>query len=214
VGFLPGGETLVAGCFDGTITLWDIAAQKERPGLLLPGEQVVGLAVSASGKYLAATTWEGNVHVWDLASRELLHKQRAIAEEGVSQLGVAQAVAFMPDESGFVTGSADHSVRQWSLASGKAIRSFGGHKAWVQNVAIAPSGETLASSDGRGVIMIWNLKSGERVAEIAAHNAACFGLAFSLDGKLLATASGDRTVKVWDVETRKAVATLERAKKK
>jgi WD40 repeat protein len=210
VAFLPEGKTLVTGCFDGTLTLWDVAGQKERPGLAVPGEQVVGLGVSADGKYIAATTWEGNVHVWDFTSRKLLHKLRAIAQEGASRLGVAQAVAFSPDGSNFVTGSADHSVRLWSTESGKETRSFVGHRAAVQNVAISSDQETLASCDGRGIVMLWNLKTGERLSTLAAHDSACFGLAFSPDGKQLATSSWDRTAKIWDVETRIEVAILER----
>lgn len=210
VAFLPEGKTLVTACFDGTLTLWDVAGQKERPGLAVPGEQVVGLGVSADGTYIAATTWEGNVHVWNFTSRKLLHKQRAIAQEGASQLGVAQAVAFSPDGSSFVTGSADHSVRLWSTDSGKEIRSFTGHRAAVQNVAMSSDGETLASSDARGFVMLSNLKTGERLSTLAAHDSACFGLAFSPNGKQLATASWDRTAKIWDVETRSEVAVLER----
>ena len=210
VAFSPDGKILAAGSFDGTITLWDVAAKKERPGLLIAGEQIVGMAVSSSGKFLAATTWQGNVAVWDLATRELMHKERAIMNEGVSSLGVAQAVAFTPDEKGLVTGSADHSVRLWNLESGKAIRSFDGHRAWVQNVAIDPRGETLASSDGRGLVLHWNLKTGEQLAELAAHKSACFGLTFSPDGKQLSTAGWDRTVKIWDVSKREVIITLER----
>lgn len=210
VAFLPDSKTLVTGCFDGTLTLWDIAAGKERPGLAVPGEQVVGLGVSADGTYVAATTWEGNVHVWNLASRKLLHKQRAIKDEGASQLGVAQAVAFAPGGESFVTGSADHSVRLWSTENGKELVSFGGHSSPIATVAIAPDGVTLASSDSRGIVMIWNLKSGERIGQLAAHDSACFGLAWSPNGKQLATASWDRTVKIWDARTLAEVAMLTR----
>jgi WD40 repeat protein len=210
VAFLPDGKTLVTGCFDGLLTLWDVEAQKERPGLVVPGEQVVGLAVSADGKYLAATTWEGNVHVWNFATRKLLHKQRAIANEGVSPSGVAQAVAFAPDSGSFVTGSADHSVRLFSSESGKEIRSFAGHERPVGKVAIGPDGETLVSSDWRGTVKFWSVKTGELIEEVAAHRSACFGLAFSPDGKQLATSSLDRTVKIWDVKSRREIATLTR----
>jgi WD40 repeat protein len=211
VAFLPDGKTLAAGSFDGTITLWDIADKKERPGLVLPNEQIVGMAVSSSGKYLAAATWQGNFALWDLSSRELLHKERAIMNEGSSSLGVAQAVAFTPDEKSLVTGSADHSVRLWNIESGKATRSFAGHRAWVQNVAIDPAGETLATSDGRGTIIFWNLKTGEQLAELAAHQGACFGLRFSPDGAHLATAGWDRAIKLWDVSKREVLATLDRS---
>jgi WD40 repeat protein len=210
VAFLPGGKTLVTGCFDGVLTFWNVEAKKERPNLIVPGEQVVGLAASADGKYLAATTWEGNVHVWEVAGRKLLHKQRAIVNEGRSASGVAQAVAFAPDGASFVTGSADHSVRLFSSESGKEIRSFAGHTNPVANVAIAPDGETLVSSDWRGTLRFWSVKSGELIEEVAAHRSACFGLAFSPDGKQLATSSLDRTVKIWDVKSRRETATLTR----
>jgi WD40 repeat protein len=47
------------------VKLWDMAAGKEQAVLTHSGE-VLCVAVSRDGRYLAAGSWDGTVRVWDL----------------------------------------------------------------------------------------------------------------------------------------------------
>ena len=61
--FTPDGATLVIAGSDGTLTLWDVAAQQELLKYKLPSGDVQAIDVSPDGKLIAATTRDG-VYLW------------------------------------------------------------------------------------------------------------------------------------------------------
>src|SRR5262249_47322742 len=67
--FTPGGQTLVSGGGDwrkpGTVKLWHTAAWEERTKLTHPGE-VLSVAVSRDGKWLAVGGTDRTVRLWKL----------------------------------------------------------------------------------------------------------------------------------------------------
>lgn len=203
----------MAGSFDGTITVLDITTSNVQHTFELPGEMVVSVAVSSDGSSLAAVTWQGKAHVWDLPKRNKLHTLVAIKEIPETS-AIAEALAFAPDGKTFVTGSWDTTLRLWNTETGKPVRDLIGHRSAIHNAAFAPDGKTLATTDAQGRLLLWNPATGEQLASLNAHTDRCFGLAFSSDGKRFATASWDRTAKIWDTETRMAIATLTRDKPK
>lgn len=77
------------------------------------------------------------------------------------------------------------------------------HPQWVNGVAFAPDGKTLASAGWRGEIRLWNPASGAEIASLRDEASPVEGLAFSADGKTLAAAGGGARVRVWDMSTRK-----------
>lgn len=59
---------------------------------------------------------------------------------------VVMSVAFAPDGTLLVSGSADRTVRVWDARSGLvAAEPFEGHTEWVWSVAFSPDGTRIAS---------------------------------------------------------------------
>jgi hypothetical protein len=86
--YVNGGRDVAAGG-DG-VTLHDVATGRPRGPLGGPTDGITALAASADGTRLAATSYDGSVCVWDVASGRLLGRSDA----GV---GVAWVAAFTPD---------------------------------------------------------------------------------------------------------------------
>ncbi|WP_131792617.1 WD40 repeat domain-containing serine/threonine protein kinase, partial [Candidatus Protofrankia datiscae] len=82
------------------------------------------------------------------------------------------------------------------------------HTSWVESIAFAPDGHTLASANGDGTIRLWDVsdRSAPRTlgAPLTGHTDRVRSVAFSPDGRTLASASHDHTVRLWDVSDRSA----------
>lgn len=107
------------------------------------------------------------------------------------------ALAYTPDGSVLVSGSADCSVRTWDAAGVRALATLGTHQDEVTSVAMHPSGAYAASGSKDRTIKLWSLRDGRCLATLAGHGGAVSSVAFSGDGKFLGSASVDGTAFVW-----------------
>jgi hypothetical protein len=82
-------------------------------------------------------------------------------------------------------------------ATGKLLRSFGGHRDIVYDAELSPDEATLATAGYDRSIKLWNVADGALVRSMDVHNGAVFDLAWHPSGKLLGSASADETVKLW-----------------
>ena len=201
--FLPDQKTLASACDDETVRLWDIDTGEPRETLKGLAQPALALAASPQGDLIAVATGDvdrptksGAVLVYDAAG-ELKFRLEGHAR-------AVLAVAFSPDGALLATGSADESIKLWSVATGKEVRELEGHSRPVNSLAFLPGGKRLVSvSGGRAVggneLKLWDLASGKDVATVPAHESPIQQLALSADGRNLATCSLDKTAKVWDV---------------
>lgn len=88
------------------------------------------------------------------------------------------------------------------------VMSGSGHRCWLADAAFNPSGTTLATACGDGVVKLWSLASSRCAHTLTEHVQAAWGLAWDTSGDFLATASADHTARVWDAATGKPRAAL------
>ena len=63
--FRPDGSRLAVGHDDGTIGLWDLAAEKKGRTLSGHGGRVESLRFAADGKTLISAAWDGSIRLWN-----------------------------------------------------------------------------------------------------------------------------------------------------
>lgn len=73
---------------------------------------------------------------------------------------------FHPNEAYIATGSADKSVRLWSVHDGNIVRMFTGSEASINCLAYHDSGKYLAGAGEDAKIIIWDLAQGEVLATL------------------------------------------------
>lgn len=64
-------------------------------------------------------------------------------------------LAISPDGQILASGSADQTIKLWSLATGQELRTLTGHTDVVSSVAFCPDGQTLVSGSWDTTIKIW-----------------------------------------------------------
>jgi len=140
-----------------------------------------------------------------------------LAAAGLPGIGVllghtarVTSVAFSPDGKTLASGSSDHTVRLWDVATGRQIgRPLAGHLGAVSSVAFSPDGKTLASGSFDNTVRLWDVATGRQIGRpLAGHLGAVSSVAFSPDGTTLASGCDNGTVRLWDVASRRQIGRL------
>lgn len=228
VAFAPDGRSVAVG-LERAVKLYDPETGRERAELASGTSYgPLCLAFSPDGRRLAASTQDGEVVVWDLASNRELANLKAHTRSVVG-------VAISPDgrwvasaSDGPIVGHTsyglfsisvacgpDHGVvRLFDVTTGQQIASLE-HEWTAHSVAFSPDGRLLASGGG-GVAKLWDLTT-NRVRTIAEAGADLdvYCVSFAPDGRTLAVGVGSRDfagsygeVRLWDVSGGRVRAVL------
>ena len=116
------------------------------------------------------------------------------------------AVGVLEGRPVLVSGSGDHTVRVWDLASGDPLgHPLTGHPGVVWSVAMGVlEGRPVVVSGSGRTVRVWDLASGDPVGEpLTGHAGAVNSVAVGeLEGRpIVVSGSGDHTVRVWDLAT-------------
>lgn len=168
--------------------------------------------------FLFSTSYDKTARVWLLAAEEDLYvhdKQLNGMEQLDASLRVLKGhsksvypIAYIPLNSGsgtaserdlIITGSADCTIRSWSLLSGECLKVFEGHTLPIVSLALDPSKrEHFLSGGGDGLILIWDSITGDCLLRLDAHEGAI--LSMVAHKRMLFTCSVDRSAKAWVIE--------------
>ncbi len=186
---------------DGQLVIWNVEA--ETPFATVPGQSLSAVAASSTGKWLAAGSRNGDIHLWNVAS--MAHTRVAAAHDGrVSR------IAFRADDESLVSVSEDGRVVRWRVPQLTRELAFVGPGGPINDVAFCLDGSTLATCGSDGRVMLW---AADRVARIGVLPARFTGrfdaLTVTPDGRRLVAAGGPRqstaavpgSVEIWDLET-------------
>ena len=184
-----------------SIQVWNASTGQERWKLDGHSVQVLRLAFSPDGKWLASSDYR-LTKIWDLSTgkwvRDLVQPQ--------PWAGAGTALLFSPAGDLLAT-SGGEKVQVWDVASGQSIAYFEGHpRLRSECVAINPDQTRLATAGGRE-IKIWDLRSGQEaltlpVPQLDPNQGPVESIAWSKDGKRLRGALLNASVLEWSGEPR------------
>jgi len=157
---------------------------------------VTSASFSPDGRYIASTSWDNTIKIWDARTGKQLHN---IEHERQS------TASFSPDGRYIVSASWDGTIRIWDAKTGLQKDSLLGHTELVLSAAFSPDGKYIVSASWDNTVRIWDAKTGLQVDSLLGHTGWVDFAAFSPDGKYIVSASEDSTVRIWDAKTSQQV---------
>ncbi|MBV1855891.1 toll/interleukin-1 receptor domain-containing protein [Catellatospora tritici] len=162
LGYSASQDLLVSVASDATVKLWRVGDEPQSQEdslytLPVPGdsEKDVPLAVSPNGRFVAAGAPDaglGNVVVWDITTRQLVHRLTKVHYSGV------RTISFLTDDGSWVvTGGGDNSVALWAVEEEQVLKQFDAHSAPITGIARADKSGLLYTASRDGSIIEWDI---------------------------------------------------------
>ncbi|OMO73916.1 hypothetical protein COLO4_26800 [Corchorus olitorius] len=190
---------------------------------------------SPDGQFLASSSVDGFIEVWDYISGKL--KKDLQYQADVSTLSLLKyyfmylsppmfkrgwvfetfmmhddpvlCIDFSRDSEMIASGSQDGKIKVWRIRTGQCLRRLErAHSQGVTSLVFSRDGSQLLSTSFDSTARIHGLKSGKLLKEFRGHTSYVNDAIFTADGSQVITASSDCSVKVWDVKTAECLQTF------
>ncbi len=201
VSLSPDNRQIAAGGADKTVRIWNVSNGSGHFRLQVPAESR-RVSYSPDSSRLVAALSDNTLQCFDptpLNPQPAEPPARDASQLLQGHTGPVADIAWSLDSQALQSGSADMTLRQWSIASPQEKNRLSGHSQDVYSVVFSPDGETLATGSADKTVRIWNVETGKAVKTLATFPAAVYGLDFSADGKQIAIAGADNTVRILNV---------------
>jgi WD40 repeat protein len=184
------GKQIMSGSWDGRVRVWNVKRGERILEIKTGHEDVWAAIYSPDNKQIATGGFSKNtVKIWDAKLGELITT--------LKHDYIVCSLAWTSDGKQLISASYGL-IRIFDTATWRLAAILGGHRSYVNAIALSRDNRLLASTSDDGTVRLWNLETNLPVGPPIQHEHAVECAALSADGKLLVTGCSNTTY-TWDI---------------
>ena len=194
------GNKTLTGHANGVIALWDITSGNMLSKFKRNDARVWSVAFVGDGTKFAASSHDWKTALWDVTAADApLH-----VFEGHKSAAQVVAYAQTPRGPMIATGGADKTIKLWNAETFKLVRTYRGHRDFVNHIAFSKDGNRMATASIDGNIRIWSTRSRKLYRSYKEHSGPLTGLAFQDGSTQLISSGKDQNIRFWNTRSRRS----------
>ena len=183
---------------DSHLTMTSLSREGEETGTFVGHQSpIISAVFSRDGRYLATSSRDNNVIVWNMSQKDAARKQVRTLEHQALPI----CVCFTSNGQYLVTGCQDRLCRVWDIESKEEVGTFDQHEGVVVCVVAVPGQDAAISGGGDKVIRMWSVGSDPQpIQAFHGHDGVVISVNVTPDGEKLLS-NDDRACKMWNIAT-------------
>lgn len=204
----------------GTIAqVWSVTTHQRLTTLRGHKGEVVSVAMSHNGKYLATISLDNTVRIWDSATGKtvrILHLRSALGDPQPYAVAYAPDLFFSPTDKYLYTCSeVGLQADIWDVGTGKIVHHLPGDQGiWLEPIldaAFSPDGKRIVTAhrndhNKKGqTALVWDIQTGKAMTVFHGQESRADSIAYAPNGKHIATGYYIGQVMIWNASTGQAI---------
>lgn len=186
--FSSDGRHVASSSSDYSARIWEVPGMRLVSILGDHRDDVEGIAFHPTRPWVATSSRDGDVRVFDLQG-SLLHRMEGHLADVIS-------VGWLGESDHLLSSSDDGTVRRWDAEAGVLVQTIEFDGVETDTIAIAADGAVVAGNDNGQLIIV----KGKDRSVYEAHNAGVKRVVYDEATRQLVSLSYDRNVKFWSWE--------------
>ncbi len=199
--FSAEGNSLLIGCDDSTVRIWDWRTNTLVRTLTLPLEKQTVWAISQDGQYALSRAWwwetgDTTMRLWRLG--ETPTQLSEFTYSGNFTNFTSTSIEVSSDCHYVLIGDLDGTTHLMDATTGEVVHTFKAKNA-VMSVSFSPDGNTVLVSSQDQAVRLYDRETGQELRRISLTDWG-WVVTFSPDGKYVLTGSDKGPVRLWAVQ--------------
>eukprot|EP00744_Colponema_vietnamica_P003185 GILI01004915.1.p1 GENE.GILI01004915.1~~GILI01004915.1.p1 ORF type:complete len:567 (-),score=125.91 GILI01004915.1:604-2304(-) len=180
------------------LTMTSLVRDGEETGTFIGHSgSIISAVFSRDGRYLATSSRDNSVIVWNMSQKDSARKQVRTLEHPSLPI----CAAFSYDGALLITGGQDRICRVWDIESREELGCFEEHEGVVVCVATVPGMDAAVSGGGDRIIRMWTTtRNPQPIRQFIGHDGVVISISITPDGEKLLS-NDDRACKMWNINT-------------
>ncbi|KEG13853.1 protein kinase [Trypanosoma grayi] len=160
---------------EASVTMRNLVTGQEEGIFTGHHDTVICTALSPDGKYLATTSKDHTMTLWDATITKLLYV--------LQHDKVVICCCFSPDSKTVISGCQDRICRVWDIRQAKERLVFSQHAGIIVSVAYSPDGAYVCSASADRTLRVWSATTGKTHLTLQGHVGIVLACSYTSDGK-------------------------------